>query len=228
LGSPTGEGSMLQLLFGFSGRANRLQYWSLGLLIDLVLFMAVLGAAGIVTAAITTRKHQDAAGPAILAALALAILAVGLCVWIRLAVTVRRLHDRNKPGALCLLTFLPMALTLTGAVPGLISGLSQLAIYLWMLVELGLLGPVDEDNQYGTPRAPNPACRTSSRRRRARSMLVPMPPWPMPLPAGLRLTLHEYPQASRYFVHRPRRRVLAANALDQRSALGPTEAAALV
>jgi uncharacterized membrane protein YhaH (DUF805 family) len=123
--------------FSFKGRINRAKYW-LVLLVSSAIFMTVL------LSAITAQSW------------ALGVL-VGLLIIpslvSSLAVTVKRLHDREKSAWWLLVFYL---------LPALLDGIAKVAgnadfIFLfasfvfsvWALVELGCLRGMIGDNQYG-------------------------------------------------------------------------------
>lgn len=54
-----------------------------------------------------------------------------LVAWVALAVSVKRCHDRDRPGWFLLIVLIPVV------------------GYLWALVELGLMAGTDGDNRYG-------------------------------------------------------------------------------
>lgn len=108
-------------LFSFSGRAGRLQYWGISLLCGLIIF-------GIEMA---TSDKMVAASDISMVSLTALIFAIILIIWVNLAVTVRRFHDRGKSG----LWFFALLIPLVG---------------LWFAIELAFFGGVDEGNAYGT------------------------------------------------------------------------------
>lgn len=127
-----GVGSMafdLQL-FSFTGRCGRFGYWSVGL-VQVVLAVAVvavlLGSTGSLRAIAEGTPLAAMSG----ATVTVAVVGGMLFVWIGLAATVRRWHDRGKSGWWCLVGVVPVL----GPV--------------WLLVELGFLGSVDAGNRFG-------------------------------------------------------------------------------
>jgi uncharacterized membrane protein YhaH (DUF805 family) len=117
----------MNLLFGFSGRIGRGQWWLGQLAIVGVLF---LGGMLIVMGAGTSAVDQIAANGSVL----LVVLAtIVLAVWINLACTVKRFHDRDKSGFWVLIIFVPY-----------IGG-------IWQIVECGFLSGSPGSNNYGPP-----------------------------------------------------------------------------
>jgi uncharacterized membrane protein YhaH (DUF805 family) len=129
-----------QLLFSFDGRANRAKYWLVSLLSVAVMVVAVTVFFGLFPASIAW---------VVLAAI------VMLCIYVGVAVSSKRLHDRNKSASWLLLYYL---------VPGVFNGLAQDSyegmnlvlnlighgISLWALIDLGFLRGTPGDNQYGS------------------------------------------------------------------------------
>ncbi len=106
-----------QILFSFEGRASRGHYWLYG--VGLAVAVGIVG--GILTALL------DEIGAFISLALYLPL------IWVGLAVTVKRWHDRGKSGWWVFISLVPM-----------IGG-------LWHLIECGFLEGDAGPNQYGPP-----------------------------------------------------------------------------
>lgn len=104
------------LLFGFEGRINRAKFWA-GIAASWVLGIVALTLWAIIGGTIGV--------------LLLVIAYVGL-VWVGLAVSIKRWHDRGKSGWWILIAFVP-----------LIGG-------LWALIETGFLEGDKGDNEYGS------------------------------------------------------------------------------
>ncbi|MCL1598086.1 MAG: DUF805 domain-containing protein [Actinomycetia bacterium] len=103
------------LLFKFSGRINRAKFW-IGLGVTwaiMVLAMMIAGALG------------NAIGWILL------LIAYVAVVWIGIAVSIKRWHDRGKPGWWIFIGLIP----LVGPI--------------WALVETGFLEGTKGDNEYG-------------------------------------------------------------------------------
>ena len=119
---------MMNLLFGFQGRTNRLKFWlvALALLVIEAIVLAVLGG----SAAMSDDPQQALASLGPVAGIVLVIF--GLAVtWITIAVGIKRFHDRNKSGVWVLIIFVPV-----------IGG-------LWYLIECGFLRGTPGPNNYG-------------------------------------------------------------------------------
>lgn len=114
----------LALLFSAEGRASRSEYWGLHILIVLVGGLALAGMIGIYS---LLEKRTEMAGLAFVPGFPLFIA----YIWSSIVVTVRRFHDRNKPGAMVLIQFVPYI----GAA--------------WIFVDCGLLPGTPGPNQYG-------------------------------------------------------------------------------
>ena len=126
--------SAMNYLFSLKGRFGRLQWWSVQLIIGVLLisFFAALGSS-------LSSLGEDA-----IAALAreqgltflLSFFVIFVfCCWINIAATVKRYHDRDKSGFWFLIVFIPF-----------IGG-------IWQLVECGFLSGTGGGNSYGQRRA---------------------------------------------------------------------------
>ncbi|MCL1594474.1 MAG: DUF805 domain-containing protein [Actinomycetia bacterium] len=104
-----------QLLFKFDGRINRAKFW-IGIGVIWVATVVVLTLAFAVNSAIFWL---------------LAIVVYVVTIWIGLAVSIKRWHDRGKSGWWILIGFVPI-----------IGG-------LWALIETGFLEGDKGDNEYG-------------------------------------------------------------------------------
>jgi uncharacterized membrane protein YhaH (DUF805 family) len=140
--------SMSQLLFSFSGRLNRKPYWLTTLCIVLVLLVVMvlafaMGGAGLATG--------DFSGLGVL--LIIVVLAYIPLLWIGLAISAKRLHDRNKSAWWLVLFYLvPAILQGVGeqiGTAGIILTLAGFGISIWALVEIGFLRGTVGPNQYG-------------------------------------------------------------------------------
>ncbi len=121
----------MNLLFGFSGRIGRAQWW-LAQLVVLVVIIFCAGAAGVVGAR-SGPVDPDAGllGGAPLAILAIVLASVVLILWINLASCVKRFHDRGKSGFWVLIVLIPY--------------IGQ----IWQVVECGFLAGTPGGNDYG-------------------------------------------------------------------------------
>lgn len=150
--------TFLGLCFGFRGRIDRTHFW--------------LGAAGLV--AVNTLfavpafvLHALAAGDEglyLLATVAMAVVEAAL-IWPSLAIPWKRLHDRGRSG--WWLLALPLALIATHLAAALASGsapaagarsqilwaLPAIGLWLWLLIECGVLPGTQGLNRYGPPPA---------------------------------------------------------------------------
>jgi uncharacterized membrane protein YhaH (DUF805 family) len=103
------------LLFAFDGRINRAKFW-LGIVIVWVAVLVFAGIAGALNSSFGW--------------LMFAIVYVGV-IWVGLALSIKRWHDRDKSGWWVLIGFIPI-----------IGG-------IWALVETGFLEGTQGPNQYG-------------------------------------------------------------------------------
>ena len=133
------------LFFKFNGRTNRGKFWLA------VLIFAVINVALAILGYMT---DQSGGFQAINGMLTIVIL---IC---SIAVGVKRLHDRNKPGWYLLLFYLvPTILVTIGILIGAVMddstliasvlGLAAFAIGVWAFVEMGCLRGTIGANQYG-------------------------------------------------------------------------------
>lgn len=131
------EQSWLHHAFGFRGRANRAKFW----LIPLVPLLASVALAALIFSVTDGPIGSLSAGLLVLGGVA--------TIWVGLAVSVRRLHDRNKSGHWAWLYL---------GVPALLNGLSSdptgltligFVITIWYLVDCGFLRGTRGPNRYG-------------------------------------------------------------------------------
>lgn len=126
--------NFFELLFSFQGRIGRLTWWLMGLV---QMVMILLASAPIGISAERWKTLYDAGDPGATKAGAIFIATVAVSIvliaWVGLAANAKRLHDRNKSAWWMLIAFVPV-----------IGG-------LWLTVELGFLGPVDDGNRFNTP-----------------------------------------------------------------------------
>lgn len=126
-------------LFSFSGRINRYDFWVryvlpiLGINILLGVLFAVLGAA--------------VGGMALMIVMAVVQIAM---IWIGLAITVKRLHDRNKSGWWVLIY--PAITIVLGIVSAFVISAAAYIIplvWIWYFIEIGILPGTSGENDYG-------------------------------------------------------------------------------
>lgn len=120
---------MVDLLFGFQGRANRAKWWLVALaifVVEMIVFAALFGG-------VAMSGDPEQIRAAVMAPLALIVLVVFgvVATWVSLAVAVKRYHDRNKSGWWILIVFVPV-----------IGG-------LWYFIECGFLRGTPGPNSYG-------------------------------------------------------------------------------
>lgn len=118
----------------FEGRSRRLEYWMYTLL---NMIIAALFVTALVTLAVASRDQEPT--PAFFALLGLAVIVYLALLVPGIAVTVRRLHDRNMSGWAYLMVFIPY--------------IGSIALFVIMLLP-GTQGP----NDYGPdPKDPHGA-----------------------------------------------------------------------
>jgi len=121
---------MMNFLFGIQGRIGRLQWWGAQLILFGIITVPFLMFAGKLSGLSKPEMEQviqENLGSGIVVFLLLYVL----CVWIGVATTVKRYHDRDKSGFWYLIIFVPF-----------IGG-------LWQLIECGFLSGTAGGNSYG-------------------------------------------------------------------------------
>jgi uncharacterized membrane protein YhaH (DUF805 family) len=145
--------SMTQLLFSFRGRLNRKPYW-MTIIATMAIFVLLLLLA---LSMIREHRFEFAAFTVVI----LLILYIPL-VWIGLAISAKRLHDRDK-SAWWLLVFyvLPGIFSTAGNEMGdvgfILLHIISFAISVWAFVELGCLRGTPGPNRYGPDPLSRPA-----------------------------------------------------------------------
>jgi uncharacterized membrane protein YhaH (DUF805 family) len=110
------------LLFSFNGRVGRGPFWAV---------IGVIIVVELILSAVTSALSNGGNGGVLALVFALLAFVVALaCIWVWLAVSVKRWHDRNKSGWWVLIGLVP-----------LIGG-------IWVLVECGCLPGIDEGNRF--------------------------------------------------------------------------------
>ena len=145
--------SMTQFLFAFRGRLNRKPYWMTVIATMAIIVLLLLLALSM----IREHRFEFAAFTVVI----LLILYIPL-VWIGLAISAKRLHDRDK-SAWWLLVFyvLPGILSSAGNqmedVGFILLHTISFAISVWAFVELGCLRGTPGPNRYGPDPLSKPA-----------------------------------------------------------------------
>jgi len=139
-------GTFINLLFGYDGRIGRL-YCFLGFLA----FVAVTG--------FLSGIAEDAtAGTGDIGRYVALVLIVGTGLWMHSAVTIKRLHDRDKAAGWYLIYGVaPFALFIAGIYFWTVRAMEVASILLvlsfvgliWAIVELGFLRGTSEPNRFG-------------------------------------------------------------------------------
>ena len=114
----------MNLLFGFAGRIGRMQWW----LAQLAILVVIAAAIAAIMVAVGPNEPSSAKASVVLIVCAVCVL----IVWINLACTVKRFHDRDKSGWWVLVIFVPYI----GAI--------------WQIVECGFLSGSSGSNRFGT------------------------------------------------------------------------------
>jgi uncharacterized membrane protein YhaH (DUF805 family) len=165
--------NLTQLLFSFKGRIRRLQWWVASLAAGFVasLLSAILEALARSSgeAVINPVNHQFE--PTGIFGLAISLIALANA-WIAFALSVKRLHDRDRTGwwllwQLLIVMVAVVLIVVAIAVPkeqgtvwyvlGGAAGLAAFAISLWLFVQIGFLRGTRGPNRFGPdPLAPAP------------------------------------------------------------------------
>lgn len=139
-------GTAVDLLFGYDGRIGRLHYW-LGLL-----------AAWAITIFFAGFAEEVTAGTGDIGRYVAFAFIVGTLIWVHSAVTVKRLHDRDKSAWWYLLygvapagLFVSGIYLYAGRALNLATILFVVSIagLIWVIVELGFLRGADGPNRHG-------------------------------------------------------------------------------
>jgi uncharacterized membrane protein YhaH (DUF805 family) len=156
---------ILSLLFGFSGRVNRAQYWlgGIGAGVAIVVFVCVLMVIGGPVNPGFTKDQQLAHFVGIFAFTL--IPAILVASWIGYALAWKRFHDRGKSGVWVFLP-MPFSFMMMSSVVGAVASGADMAslasagqpwatilwiIQLWFFVELGCMPGKQGPNKYGNP-----------------------------------------------------------------------------
>lgn len=147
------------LLFSTSGRITRSQFW-----LAFLIYVLVAAVASVITLFIITSAASD------LGALVLYIgggLISGLTFFSAMAVSVKRLHDRNKIGWWNI-PMMVLPILLLGASNGLVTPSTANILVIvaavlgaWGVIELGLLRGTVGDNPYGPDPLASPVLPTA-------------------------------------------------------------------
>jgi len=122
---------MLNLFFGFQGRIGRGSWWLAQLVAIPVVYILGFSAVAGLGLSIPENGEPDAmTGGGVLLAI---LVAVAIAIWINVASSVKRYHDRGKSGMWFFIVFVPF-----------IGG-------LWQLIECGFCSGDDGENNYGPP-----------------------------------------------------------------------------
>jgi len=160
--------SLVNLLFGYKGRINRLQYWLGSLGVGVAGGVAIFLAALLVMPVAMQASKESAAqsAPLLLILWGLIMMVMG---WAGTALQWKRFHDRGRPGWVAFAPLVPVMMIFVSVANGVLTDapfthvlaaangwlLLLWAINLYFFVELGCLGSQHGPNTYGDP--PNSA-----------------------------------------------------------------------
>jgi uncharacterized membrane protein YhaH (DUF805 family) len=120
----------MNFFFGIQGRIGRLQWWGAQLIIFILLAVPFF-IVGMGVSDMSEERIRQVFASNGLALIIMFLAFYVLAVWMNVAVTVKRYHDRNKSGFWFLIVFIPF-----------IGG-------IWQLVECGFLSGTGGANDYG-------------------------------------------------------------------------------
>jgi len=154
-----------QFYFSPSGRISRAQYWLRFMVPYCVIYF-------VIDVAATAVDEESTAHTVLSGILALFVL---VALWPSIAILIKRIHDRNKPGWMCLILYVPVVLFVVLLIAWLAAAITEAAetgsfnppplgalgvtvillamvssgISLWFLVEFGCLRGTIGPNRYG-------------------------------------------------------------------------------
>lgn len=114
-------------IFSFKGYATRGEWWGVTM-ITTFLYIVLIAAFIFGMVKLNPSSGMSISSPLAFLGIVLGIIFTLVCVWVNLAVSVRRCHDRNKSGWWCLLLLLPYI----GSI--------------WCIIELGCLKGKENSN----------------------------------------------------------------------------------
>ena len=163
---------MVSLLFSFSGRINRKQYWIGTTLVGFISAIMQVMASAMRAGAMVDVKDPGAALASAASSSALALPLFVLITWSSLAVQFKRFHDRGRTGWITMAPMVLVVLLIVSILGDIFSGAPLERVFsdampyfaLVMLtsiaffIDLGCLPSVEGTNKYGPPPgSPGPA-----------------------------------------------------------------------
>jgi uncharacterized membrane protein YhaH (DUF805 family) len=162
---------LVSLLFSFSGRINRAQFWlgNIGAGVGGVMLLFMLGVM------FMPKEEISKTTEGMLHMLSVMGVVLGpplmLMSWIGLALQTKRFHDRGRSGLWTMLPLLPATMIMVSVVSGVASGahpeqivssigmwlLLLQGINLFMFVDLGCMPGQEGPNKYGNPPGSGPS-----------------------------------------------------------------------
>jgi uncharacterized membrane protein YhaH (DUF805 family) len=160
---------MLSMIFGFSGRINRLTWW----IIQITIFVIGMIINYVIKDSIPDVQQFKAHPPSLeqsklllgaLANYALLLISWGvISSWIFISSCVQRLHDKGSAGWRVVFAYVPLGLIFlsgffllklqfiaAGAII-IAAGIGALVSLVWLIVECGMISGEDGENDYGEP-----------------------------------------------------------------------------
>ena len=162
--------SIMDKLFSFQGRLRRRDWWLFSILLGVLSWVVSSVTMGMMGVSMMSLFPMGAGGQsADIAGAAIKVFEVQCAVsllflWPGLALSIKRLHDRDRPGWLIALVYIlsvaNQALTFQAMQSGVVGmmhpdmlrlcvSLLLLVVAIWMLVELGFLDGTQGPNKYG-------------------------------------------------------------------------------
>ena len=118
----------MDLLFSYSGRINRSQFWMANIIQILTIFIIFTG--GLILIGTTDSGDNNLSVPVIVGLIALAIVFIGI-IYSNICTGIKRYHDHNKQGWWIFITWVPVI------------------GYAWYIIECGFLIGTEGPNSYG-------------------------------------------------------------------------------
>jgi uncharacterized membrane protein YhaH (DUF805 family) len=157
--------TLTQLLFSFKGRIRRMHWWvaSLGAGFTASVLTALLEAAARSSGETIINPVTHAFEPTGILGLAISVIALAN-MWVAFALSVKRLHDRDRTGwwllwQILVITVAVILIVVAIAVPkeqGALwyalagaAGLAAFAISVWLFIEIGFLRGTQGPNRFG-------------------------------------------------------------------------------
>ena len=170
---------IFSLLFSFNGRINRMQWWVVTILSNIII--------AIITTIISNYYFHNDYSPYNysdynIAKLVCSMFVLCVVLYIQLCINIKRFHDRNKDGAIPVSNVIVIVILSLLLVKGdseifSLLGIVSLLLHLWVFIVAGFLRGTQGDNKYGPdPLAQDTAPVTSTGNQTHAAVVTPQPP----------------------------------------------------